>query len=84
MEVKDKYDLHKIWDIFCSKIRGHVQYYGVSFNYEWVRRFIYEALKIVFQGLNRRSQRKSFSWEQYFQFVLKYPPPQAKIVVKLF
>ncbi len=84
MDVKDKYDLCKIWDIFYIKIRGHIQYYGVSFNYREVQNFIYEAIKIVFKGLNRRSQRKSFSWDQFNLFMKKYPPPQAKIVVRLF
>lgn len=84
MEVKDKYDLCKIWDIFYVKIRGHIQYYWVSFNIEAVQNFIYEAIKIVFHGLNKRSQRKSFSWDQFNLFMKKYPPPQAKIAVRLF
>ena len=84
MEVKDKYELHKIWDIFYIKIRGHIQYYGVSFNSREVQKFIYEAIKIVFHGLNKRSQRKSFSWDQFNLFMKKYPPPQAKVVVRLF
>ena len=84
MTVKDKYELRKIWDIFCSKLRGHIQYYGVSFNGGAVQNFIYEAIKIVFHGLNRRGQRKSFSWDQFNLFMGKHPPPQVKITVKLF
>ncbi len=84
MEVKDKYDLHKIWNIFCAKIRGHIQYYGVSFNCGMVDSFIYEAIQIIFKWLNRRSQKKSFNWEQFQLFMGKYPPPRAKITVRLF
>jgi RNA-directed DNA polymerase len=84
MEVKDKYELRKIWDIFYVKIRGHIQYYGVSFNFREVHNFIYEAIKIVFRGLNRRSQKKSFSWDQFNLFMDKYPPPKARIAIRLF
>lgn len=84
LEVKDKYDLHKIWNAFYTKLNGHIQYYGVSFNSGWVASFIYEAIKIVFKGLNRRSQRKSFTWDQFNLFMEKYPLPKAKIAVKLF
>ncbi len=83
-EVKDKYELRKIWDTFCVKLRGHIQYYGVSFNFREVKNFICEAIKIVFHGLNRRSQRKSFSWDKFHLFMEKYPPPRAQITVKLF
>jgi group II intron reverse transcriptase/maturase len=84
MEVKDKYELCKIWDMFYLKIRGHIQYYGVSFNSREVQDFIHEAIKIVFHGLNKRSQRKSFSWDKFNLFMKKYPPPKAKIMFKLF
>ncbi len=84
MEVKDKYELRKIWNIFYVKIRGHIQYYGVSFNFREVHNFIYEAIKIVFRGLNRRSQKKSSSWNQFNLFMDKYPPPKARIAVRLF
>jgi group II intron reverse transcriptase/maturase len=84
MEVKDKYELCKIWDIFYVKILGHIQYYGVSFNSKEVQNFIREAISIVFHGLNRRSQRKSFSWDKFNLFMKRYPPPKAKIMVKLF
>jgi len=84
MEVKDKHDLHKIWDVFYVKLQGHIRYYGVSHNSRMVEKFIDEAIKIVFKGLNRRSQRKSFSWDEFNLFMKKYPPPKAKIIVKLF
>jgi len=83
-DIKDKKPLGEIWKTFCSKLRGHVQYYGVSFNLKMVEQFIHEAKGIIFKWLNRRSQRKSFDWEKFNLFIEKHPLPVAKVVHKLF
>ncbi len=82
-KVRNRIPLGEIWKTFCAKLRGHVQYYGVSFNFKLVAKFIYEAKKIIFKWLNRRSQRKSFDWNKFDLFVKKHPLPAAKIVHRL-
>lgn len=81
---RNKRPLKEIWKSFCSKMRGHVQYYGVSHNIERVETFLFQGSKIMFKWLNRRSQKKSFTWEQFNQFVQKNPMPTAKIAHRLF
>jgi RNA-directed DNA polymerase len=83
-EVKDKKRLTWIWDTFRAKMRGHIQYYGVTFNLEYVQSFLYEANKIVFKWLNRRSQRKSFTWAKFCLFTKQFPVPKACTVHRLF
>lgn len=83
-KVKDRAPLEVIWIIFCAKLRGHVQYYGVSFNKDAVSSFIDKARRIIFKWLNRRSQRKSFDWEKFALFTEKYPLPKVRIHHKLF
>ena len=83
-QIRNKAPLGDIWKTFCSKLRGHVQYYGVSFNSKAVANFLREAEKIMFKWLNRRSQRKSFDWDQFRMFQKQYPLPEAKIYHKLF
>ena len=68
----------------CSKVRGQVNYYGVSHNAKKVSKFIDEASCIVFKWLNRRSQRKSFTWEGYEKYMKTHPLPKVRIVHKLF
>ena len=82
--IRNKAKLGDIWKIFCSKLRGHVQYYGVSFNSLMVKKFLFEARKIIFKWLNRRSQRKSFSWEKFSRYVKLHPLPITKIMHRLF
>lgn len=83
-EIKNRVSLKEIWKIFCAKLRGHIQYYGVSHNIKEIGKFLYESMKIAFKWLNRRSQRVSFTWEKYEKFLEKNPLPQAKIVHRLF
>lgn len=83
-QIRNKVPLGEIWKIFCAKLRGHVQYYGVSFNSKMVNKFIQEALKIIFKWLNRRSQRNSFDWDKFNLFIERHPLPRTKIVHRLF
>ena len=82
--VRNQYRLPDIWRRFCAKLRGHVQYYGVSFNSASVQHFLWSATRILFKWLNRRSQRKSFTWEQFGQFIQAHPLPRARICHPLF
>lgn len=83
-EIRGKKPLKEIWKTFVAKLRGHVNYYGVSHNADKVADFIDGAKSIVFKWLNRRSQRKSFTWEEYVKYIKAHPLPKARIVHKLF
>jgi group II intron reverse transcriptase/maturase len=83
-QIRNKIPLGEIWKTFCSKLRGHVQYYSVSFNSKMVDKFFQESLKIIFKWLNRRSQRKSFDWDKFNLFIERHPLPSTKIVHRLF
>lgn len=73
----------QFWKIFCTKLAGHIRYYGVSFNMVALKRFINRTSRIMFKWLNRRSQRRSLTWEQFDMFRKKYPLPAVKIYHKL-
>jgi RNA-directed DNA polymerase len=66
------------------KLRGHVQYYGISHNTDKVDEFIGQATKILYKWLNRRSQKRSFNWEKFNKFKDKYPILKARVVHALF
>lgn len=83
-ENRNKYKIVPLWRIFCAKIRGHIQYYGISHNYEQIKSFSEEAKKIFFKWINRRSQKRSMSWDKFYKFCEKHPPPTVAIKYKLF
>jgi RNA-directed DNA polymerase len=76
-ENKEKCRLRPLWTTFASKIRGHIQYYGVSLNSDRVYSFVHQATGIFFKWINRRSQRKSMTWEQFNAFRKAFPLPDV-------
>jgi group II intron reverse transcriptase/maturase len=83
-EMRNQYKLKEIWKRFCIKLAGHIQYYGVSFNSKRVSTFCSHSIHIFFKWINRRSQRRSFSWDKFNLFMKKYPPPKARVCHSLF
>jgi len=77
--VRNRRRLPWIWAIFCAKLRGHIQYFGVSFNTAAVNTFVHRATRILFRHLNRRSQRRSFCWERFTLFMQAHPLPRVRI-----
>lgn len=82
--VRNKYPLPVIWGIFRQKLEGHIRYYGVSHNLRAVNRFRHEAMRMMFKHLNRRSQRRSFNWEQFQRYETYHPLPKARICHALY
>jgi RNA-directed DNA polymerase len=83
-KVRNERPLMEIWATFKAKLRGHIQYYGVSHNAAKVTRFLRESTRIMYKWLNRRSQRKSFTWEKFERFVTANPLPTTRIVHRIF
>jgi RNA-directed DNA polymerase len=77
--VRNQEKLLPLWKRFCAKLAGHIRYFGVSFNARAVQRFLFAATWILFKWLNRRSQRKSFTWAQFARFIQAHPLPKMKI-----
>lgn len=76
--------MHDLWDKAKEKLRGYYQYYGITDNSKMISNYQYEAKRILFKWLNRRSQRKSFDWDKFKLFLNKYPLPKPKIYVNIY
>ncbi len=72
------------WPILAARLRGHYQYYGVSGNSRMISRFGYVTNCLLHKWLNRRSQKKSFTWKQFNDYLSVYPLPVPKIVHNLY
>lgn len=72
------------WPVLQAKLRGHYQYYGVSGNMRSMQRYYILTLRMTLKWLNRRSQRKSFSWKGFYKYLDHYPLPRPKIVHNLY
>lgn len=81
-EVRSRLKIQKIWTLAKSKLEGHYEYYGYWMNQPKLNHFYYEAIKSLFKWLNRRSQKPSFTWEQFenkIEFHLPKPPTMSKL-----
>ena len=72
------------WPILEAKLRGHYQYYGVSGNMPALRRYYAMTLRLVRKWLNRRSQRKVYSWKCFEEYLKHYPMPTPQIKHNLY
>jgi len=52
-----------------AKLRGYNNYYGVIGNYKSLDQFYYQVRRIHWRWLNRRSQRRSYTWAAYAQLI---------------
>jgi len=72
------------WPILEAKLRGHFQYYGVSGNFAGINKFYARTISLVLKWLNRRSQRRSFNWKQFWVYLDRHPLPKPKIYHNLY
>lgn len=72
------------WKILKLKLAGHIQYYGVSGNYPAISKFYNRTLYLVHKWLNRRSQKKSMNWANFYKYLERYPLPKPKIKHNLY
>lgn len=63
---------------------GYYHYYGITDNSQRLSDFRYEVTKSLFFWLNRRSQKKSYSWEGFNERLKAYPLAQPKIYVSVY
>ncbi len=66
------------------KLRGHYQYYGVTDNYRGVARFYHEVRRLLYKWLNRRSQRRSYTWAAFEELLKLLPLPKPRVRVHLY
>ena len=50
---------------FNRGLVGHYQYYGVIGNHDSLKQFFHLAKRILWKWLNRRSQRRSYTWKRF-------------------
>jgi RNA-directed DNA polymerase len=75
--------LPDLWQAVARKMRGHFNYFGVTDNSRALARFEHAVHRLLFKGLNRRSQRRSFTWESFRRYCRKHPLPRPGRLVRL-
>ena len=62
-------------------LRGHYQYYGVSGNWDSIKRYYYHVIRNWRKWLSSRSQTGKLSWIKYRKLLTLFPLQAPKIAV---
>ena len=80
IKSKRSMPLKMILSSLRKKLRGYWNYYGVIANSKMIWRYMQAVAELMFKWLNRRSQRKSYTWarfQKHWQGDWKIPPPRV-------
>ena len=66
------------------KLIGHYRYYGLTYNVPSLVKFHYYTTKLLHKWLNRRSQKKSYKWDEFKQMLDYYPLAYPKRYFNLY
>ena len=77
--VRNRIELKLWWQLLKQKLVGHYHYYGISGNMRGLQSYYNQTLRLAFKWLNRRSQKRSYNWQQFKRLLTFNPVPQPKI-----
>jgi hypothetical protein len=61
-----------------ARVVGHLQYYAITDNLDRCSDYIYFTRRILFKWLNRKSQRRAYTWKQFAEVLtsMNWPTPR--------
>jgi len=62
-----------------TKVIGHLSYYAITDNLDRCSYYVYRTKQILFKWLNRKSQRKAYTWESFAQALAWAGWPKVKV-----
>ena len=66
--------------MLAAKLKGHYAYYGITFNFQSIAIFYNAVQGVWLKWLNRRSDRKSYNWAGFREYLKNFPLPKPRIV----
>lgn len=84
LKINRNKSIHVIMDRFKRSLTGYYNYYCMTDNIQTVNNFKERLENLLFKWLNRRSQRKSFTWDKFNLFLSRYPLPSPRVKVNIY
>lgn len=62
------------------RVKGYLNYYAITDNSKQCARYVYYATRILFKWINRKSQRRAYTWVGFAQALewVKWPKPRVR------
>ncbi|UCZ51843.1 group II intron reverse transcriptase/maturase [Bacillus shivajii] len=84
LKSKRNLKIQAIMDRLQRSLKGYYNYYCITDNLPTVEEFVYHIRLLLFKWMNRRSQRKSFTWDKFNLFMNKFPLPSPRKKVDIY
>ena len=64
-----------------ARVTGHLNYYAITDNSDECHRYMHLTTRALFKWLNRRSQRKSYTWAGFYHALqhVGWPTPRIRV-----
>lgn len=72
---RNRHRLKELWRMAAEKLNGHYAYYGTTMNNR-LGFYYFTCTQLLHKWLNRRSQKKSFSWSSFQKRLRQFPLPK--------
>lgn len=71
--------MRRFFSLLNSRLRGYYNYYGIRGNFESLASFYYQVELNLYKWLNRRSQRRSLTWQGLKDLIAHYRIEKPRI-----
>ena len=71
--------LSQLMKTVAAKHRGYWNYYGIIGNSESLGHYRTETCRVLHYWLNRRSQRRSYTWRRFYRLLKRFAVPLPRI-----
>lgn len=61
-------------ELMNQKMRGHYEYYGVTFNSKQIGNYYLQCKRLLYHWLNRRGGKPVWNWEKYSKLICEWKP----------
>ena len=82
--IRNFVKLREWFPILKAKLNGHYNYFGISGNHRWIEKFYCRVFRLAHKWINRRSQKKSMTIEQFAVYAERNKLPKPKIKYSLY
>ena len=73
-----------ILDHIKRSLTGYYNYYCITDNVREVSNYRFQVTKLLFKWLNRRSQKRSYTWEKFNLLLKRFPLPKPRTKVNIY
>ena len=71
--------IKEVMSTLNRKLHGHYRYYGISHNGQMIDKYYYYVTMMLYRMMNRRSQKRSYTWEGFRMMLSYYPLAKPKL-----